>query len=268
MNSNPYNATVIGKIQLTPDLMILRVRTDSPRDSFKAGQYIKIGLLASESRSSNSVMPIDKINPELIIVRPYYIASVDSVTNEFEFYISQVKSGQLTPRLFNLSQGRRIWLDDKILGVFDINAVPNDKNLLMIATGTGLSPYISFLRSHIKEHKNSKIAIIHGAAYRWDLGYLSELNLLNEYFDNFSYHPTLIKADESWEGLTGYIENHIEAKYIENNLGMELSPEKTHVFLCGNPKMVKSVLNYLKDKGYDEHCHGNCDSLHVEQYTN
>lgn len=268
MNSNSYNAMVIGKIQLTQDLMILRVRTDEPRSLFKAGQYIKIGLHAYESRSSNSVMPIDKTAPEKLISRPYYIASVDSATNEFEFYISQVKSGQLTPRLFNLSQGKRIWLDDKILGVFDINSVPDDKNLLMIATGTGLSPYISFLRSHIKEHKNNKIVIIHGAAYRWDLGYLSELNLLNEYFENFSYHPTLIKADESWNGLKGYIENHIESQYIENNLDIELSPDKTHVFLCGNPKMVSTVLKYLKNKGYDENCLGNCNSLHVEQYTN
>ena len=267
MKQQPYNATVIGKIQLTPDLMILRVRADEPKQLFKAGQYIKVGLLASEPRSSNSVMPIERQNPEKIISRPYYIASVDSNVQEFEFYISQVKSGQLTPRLFNLSQGRRIWLDEKITGIFDLNSVPKESDLVMIATGTGLSPYISFLRSHIKDNKNRRMIVIHGAAYRWDLGYFSELNLLNDNFDNFSYFPTLIKIDDSWKGLTGYIEKHILDGFIENHTQIELNPEKTHIFLCGNPNMTESVSKYLAKNGYAEDCKGNCGSLHVEFYN-
>ncbi len=49
-----YNATVIGKIMITPDIMVLRVNTDTPRAEFESGQYTVIGLYGRESRSANS----------------------------------------------------------------------------------------------------------------------------------------------------------------------------------------------------------------------
>ena len=194
MENSPYNATVTGKILITPDLMVLRVRTDEPRIEFKAGQYTTIGVLACEPRSPNSVIPMEQIPPTELITRPYSIASANHETSNFEFYISQVKSGALTPRLFNLTQGRRMWVDKKILGIFHLNQTPPECNIVMIATGTGLAPYISFLRSHIVEHKEIKLAVIHGAAYPWDLGYNSELEFMKTAFSNFFYFPKIGRA--------------------------------------------------------------------------
>ncbi len=266
MAKESYNATVTGKILITPDLMVLRVKTDEPRDKFIAGQYTHIGLMASEARSPNSVMPVEDLPGNTMIKRPYSIASANFETRDFEFYISQVKSGHLTPRLFNLTQGRRMWVDDRILGVFDLNDTPRNANTVMIATGTGLAPYISFLRSHIKERSNSKLAVIHGAGYPWDLGYYSELEFINNSFDNFYYFPTLLKAEPSWTGLRGYIEEHLQSGILKEKAGIELDPDKTHFFLCGNPKMVDSVSNYLKDFNYTKHTDENPGSLHVEEY--
>lgn len=265
MRKSPYNATVTGKIMLTPDLMILRIRTDEPRDEFKAGQFTTIGLLASEHRSPNSVIPLDSVNPDSLIQRMYSIASAKNETRDFEFYISQVKSGQLTPRLFNLSQGSRIWVDDKIQGIFNLNETPKDCNIVMVATGTGLAPYISFLRSHVMEHKEIKLAVIHGAAYPWDLGYWSELTFIKNAFSNFYYFPTLLKPDETWTGLTGYIQKHLDAGILEM-VGIDVDPCKTHFYLCGNPKMVESVTEFLERHGYSKHCTEKPGALHVEEY--
>lgn len=265
MKSSPYNATVVGKILLTPDLMILRVRTDTPREKFDAGQYTTIGVLASEPRSANSVITLEQLPPDFLIKRPYSIASANHETSNFEFYISHVKSGQLTPRLFVLSQGSRMWVDEDILGVFRLKDTPKGCNIVMVATGTGLAPYISFLRSHIKENQDIKLAVLHGAAYPWDLGYYSELTFIQNSFDNFYYFPTLLKADKNWNGLTGYIENHLENGLLEN-VGIEINPEKTHFFLCGNPKMVESVSKFLEKYNYTKHSPNKPGSLHVEEY--
>lgn len=265
MTNSPYNATVVGKILLTPDLMILRVKTDTPRHKFEAGQYTTIGVLASEKRSANSIITLEQLPPDYLIKRPYSIASANHETQNFEFYISQVKSGQLTPRLFALSQGSRMWVDEEILGVFRLNDTPPGCNIVMVATGTGLAPYISFLRSHIKDHQEIKLAVIHGAAYPWDLGYYSELTFIQNSFDNFFYFPTLLKADKNWGGLTGYIENHLENGILEN-VGIEINPEKTHFFLCGNPKMVESVSKFLEKYNYTKHTSSCPGSLHVEEY--
>ena len=266
MLNNSYNATVSGKIQLTPDLMILRVRTDEPRNEFEAGQYTSIGLSGSELRAQNSVLPIEEVSEQELIIRPYSIASANHETHNFEFYISQVKSGQLTPRLFNLSLGSRIWIDNKILGVFSLNQTPDHCNIVMVATGTGLAPYISFLRSHLKEHSEIKMAVFHGASYPWDLGYYSELEFIKTNFSNFFYFPTLLKADESWTGLKGYIEKHLESNILQDVTGIELDPAKTHFYLCGNPKMVESITNFLSKFDYTKHTRKCAGALHIEEY--
>ncbi|HOV92548.1 MAG TPA: ferredoxin--NADP reductase [Candidatus Kapabacteria bacterium] len=261
-----YNATVVGKILLTPDLMILRVRTDEQRNEFKAGQYTSIGLLGKEPRSENSSVPLKEIGGDVMIKRPYSIASANNEINDFEFYISQVKSGQLTPRLFNLGLGDRLWVSNKIIGVFALHDVPDGVNIAMIATGTGLAPYISFLRSHIADHQNIKLAVIHGAAYQWDLGYYSELTFIQNVFKNFYYFPTLLKADETWTGLRGYIEEHLENGLLESKAGIEIDPKKTHFFLCGNPNMVATISNILYERGYTLHKTNEPGSLHIEKW--
>jgi ferredoxin--NADP+ reductase len=262
-----YNSTVIAKILINPDLMILRVKTDEPRDMFEAGQFTALGLLASEPRSQNSVMLPEVLREGMIIKRPYSIASANHETQNFEFYISHVKSGQLTPRLFNLSQGSRLWVDNKIWGVFKLNETPKDMNIVMIATGTGLAPYISFLRSHIKDNQGIKLVVIHGASYPWDLGYYGELKLMDSLFSNFYYYPTLLEAQpENWTGLTGMIEEHLANGLLEKESGVEVNPEKTHFFLCGNPKMVESVSSYLERFGYTKHTRKNPGAMHIEEY--
>ena len=59
MSKSKYNATVVGKILLTPDIMTLRVDTDEPRKEFSAGQYTILGLYGSEERSPNSSPEVD-----------------------------------------------------------------------------------------------------------------------------------------------------------------------------------------------------------------
>jgi ferredoxin--NADP+ reductase len=265
METSPYNATVVGKILITPDLMVLRVKTDEPRNEFQAGQFTNIGLMGCELRSQNSVIPMESVQDDFLIQRSYSISSANHETQHFEFYISQVKSGQLTPRLFNLVQGSRMWLDTKIFGIFQLNQTPKDCNIVMIATGTGLAPYISFLRSHMRENDNTKMAIFHGAAYPWDLGYLSELQFIQNTFPNFSYFPTLLKPDPGWTGLTGYIEQHLDSGILEEK-GIIVDPEKTHFYLCGNPKMVTSVCAFLEKRNYTKHTKKKLGALHVEEY--
>ena len=266
MDTSKYDATVIGKMLVTPDLMILRVRTDEERPDFKSGQYTVLGLYGFEGRSPNSTAETEPVDDDKLIMRPYSIASARSQTQEFEFYISQVKSGQLTPRLFALELGSRIHVGNRIIGVFTLADTPPDADIVMVATGTGLAPYISFLRSHVTDRPGSKMAVIHGAAKPWDLGYYSELTFLDRTFDNFYYLPTLTHADDTWAGYRCWIEEFLEEGYLLRDTGIVTDPEKTHFFLCGNPKMVESVSSILEEAGYTRHTRKQPGSLHIEGF--
>ncbi len=261
-----YNATVIGKILVTPDLMILRVKTDEPRTGFKAGQYTVLGLYGSEQRSVNSLPEGDACPADKVILRPYSIASATADTQQFEFYISQVKSGQLTPRLFALEMGARLYISTRIVGVFTLNDTPEDSDIVMVSTGTGLAPYISFLRSHVAERPGTRMAVVHGAAQPWDLGYYSELNFLAQTFKNFYYLPTLTHADETWTGHRLWIEEILTDEVLIKDTGIHMDPEHTHFFLCGNPKMVDNVTALLAERGYTRHTRRSPGALHIEEF--
>ena len=266
MDKSKYNATVVGKILLTPDIMTLRVDTDEPRKEFSAGQYTVVGLYGSEERSPNSAPEVDPIEPEKLLQRPYSIASATTQLQQFEFYISQVKSGQLTPRLFNLNPGDRLFVSNRIVGVFKLAETPPNQDIVMIATGTGMAPYISFIRSYLTTRPESRMAVIQGAAKQWDLGYFSELSFLEDSFENFTYIPTLTEADDTWNSHKLWIEELLEKEILKKEGGIEINPEKTHFFLCGNPKMVENVSAWLYDRKYTKHTRKEPGALHVEEF--
>lgn len=261
-----YNATVVGKTLVTPDLMILRIRTDEPRLEFRSGQYTVLGLFGSAARSPNSVPEVVQAPPDKMIQRPYSIASARTDTQQFEFYISQVKSGQLTPRLFNLEGGERLYTSKRIVGLFTLADTPAGCDIVMVATGTGLAPYISFLRSHIAGRPEIKMAVVQGAAHAWDLGYYSELAFLANTFPNFYYFPTLTHADETWTGLCLWIEEIFKQGIMEKESGVVIDPSKTHFFLCGNPKMVENLTAFLSKSNYTRHARRSPGSLHIEEF--
>jgi len=266
MDTPLYNATVVGKIMITPDIMIFRIDTDQAREEFEAGQNILLGLYGYEMRSSNSEPEVVPAEREKLIQRPYSIASAKNETRQMEFYISQVKSGQLTSRLFNLNIGDRLYVGTKISGHFRLDETPDGSDIVMVATGTGIAPYISFLRSHIIERPESKMVVIQGAAHRWDLGYYSELTFLEKTFANFFYVPTLTDPDDRWDGYQLSIEDLLRNDTLQNWFNITPDPERTHFFVSGKPEMVSNVSEWLHEFGYTRHHPDNPGELYIEEF--
>ncbi|NTW84051.1 MAG: ferredoxin--NADP reductase [Chlorobiaceae bacterium] len=261
-----YNATVSEKIMVSPDLMILHVEADEPRSEFEAGQYLLLGLYGHESRSSNAEPEEKPPQPDKLIRRPYVIVSERTERTQFEFFISQVRTGQLSPRLFNLEKGSRLHICGSNAGIFRLDETPDGSDIIMIATGTGIAPYISFLRSHIIERPESKMIVIQGGRHRWDLGYSGELTFLEKHYANFFYVPTLTDADEEWDGLRSNIEDLLRKDFIQNEFNITPDPERTHFFLCGNPEMVANVSEWLVGFGYRRHHPDSPGEFYVEEF--
>lgn len=265
MDKSRYNATVIGKIMVTPDLMIFTINADEERAEFEAGQHLLLGLYGCEERSPNSEPEFLAAEPDQLIKRPYSIASAKSETRQLEFYISQVKSGQLTSRLFNLNVGDRLFVGTKITGHFRLDETPDGSDIVMVATGTGIAPYISFLRSHLVDRPESKMVVLQGAAHRWDLGYYSELTFLEKTYANFFYVPTLTDADERWDGYRSSLEELLRNEVLQNEFNITPNPERTHFFVSGNPAMVAHVAEWLDGFGYTRNHPDEPGELYVEE---
>ena len=128
------NAIVVQKHELTPRLMILRIVANAWQlPDFCPGQFAVLGLPGAAQRYMLSEPEMPPADPHKLIRRAYSIAS-SSLTREYmDFYVGLVTSGALTPRLFNLDIGDRLWLSPKITGLFTLDDVPEGKNVVLIA---------------------------------------------------------------------------------------------------------------------------------------
>ncbi len=263
------NAIVLQVMQISPIMKVLRVTPiDWELPDFKPGQYVAIGLPPSSEKCAEATEEVVEPNPDRLIKRAYSIASSSHAKEYVEFYITLVHSGALTPRIFNLNIGDKLWLGKKFVGMFTMDQVDEDQNLILVATGTGVAPYMSMLRSDALKRKG-KIMVIHGAANSWDLGYSSELDLLQTITPNFSYIPTITvpeKEHSPWKGQTKFIQDLWAEGVVETEWGFKPTPENTHVFLCGNPKMIADMVEVLEKESFIEHNRRQPGQIHVEKF--
>jgi len=82
----------------------------------------------------------------------------------------------------------------------------------------------------------------------------------------FYFYPTILNADDSWTGFRCHIEDILESDILSKQAGIEINPEKTQFFLCGNPIMVESVTEFLKQFNYTKHTKKLPGALHVEEW--
>jgi ferredoxin--NADP+ reductase len=264
------NAVVDQKIELTPRLVILRVVADGwelPR--FEAGQYVVLGLPPSAPRCRLCKPELKAPPADKLIRRAYSIASSSLLDEYMDFYISLVSNGALTPRLFALNEGDRLWMSARAVGMFTLADVAPGKNVVLVATGTGLAPYMSMLSTHLDCGGTQKMAVLHGASHSWDLGYRAELETIQHLCSNFTYVPTLDRPDDEpvpWPGHTGWVQHLWETGVVADAWGFPPTPDTTEVFLCGVPGMVEQMLPMLTDEGFREHSHGQPGEIHIEKF--
>ena len=268
--SAELNARILRRAEITPELIILHVAPVGwELPEFTPGQFAVLGLPGSAVRHPLGDPEEETLDPERLIRRSYSIASGSVAREYLEFYVTLVRSGELTPRLFALREGDPIWLGRRITGSFTLDAVPPDRNLVLVATGTGLAPYMSMLRSGLLEDGRRRVAVLLGARHSWDLGYRGELSSLVRRFPQFAFEPTVSRPGEElvpWKGHVGYVQDLWRRGVIAERWGFRPSPENTHVLLCGNPAMIEDMIALLAGEGFEEHRKRDPGQVHAERY--
>jgi ferredoxin--NADP+ reductase len=265
---DPYNAAVVGREEINPQLLILRVRPAGNLFQFTAGQFGVLGLLAGAPRVAETAPEVPPPDPGKLIRRAYSLSSSSLERRYAEFFITLVPTGQLTPRLFVLKHGSRLYLGPKASGLFTLDKVAPEKAVVLIGTGTGLAPYVSMLRTMLAGGSRRKYVVLHGTRYSWDLGYRGELESLARLCPNFTYIPSITRRDQdpAFLGYIGRIPMLLEQGIVEKESGVVLDPAKTEVFLCGNPEMIQAVTTLLQARGFAAKGDNGSVNIHVEEY--
>jgi ferredoxin--NADP+ reductase len=254
------NSTLIGRIEVTPELLILQVRPDGGVPEFKPGQYVALGLPGSSARYAEALAEREVVAPDKLVKRAYSIGSSPSQREYLEFYIAVVPDGCLTSRLAALKPGDRLFTQPKVTGTFTAEEVAPERHLVLISTGTGLAPFMSMVRTESLWAPERRITIVHGVRYPSDFAYSDELLSLQSSGRNFEYLPIASRAGDDYGGRRGRVQKLFDDGVLTPH------PDRDSVFLCGNPAMIDDLEKHLQDRGFTLHSKKAPGTLHVEKY--
>jgi ferredoxin--NADP+ reductase len=242
---------VAGNRHWTQDLFSLQV--DAPDVKFVAGQFGRLALPAPPGHN------------EPMIGRPYSFVNPPH-EQPHEFYFIIVPGGPLSPRLAALAIGDPVWLAPRANGFFSIGEVAPADVLWCLATGTGVGPFLSMLRTPDPWQRFARVVLVHAVRHAVELTYRDVVAAIGRAHPGaFTYVP-IVSREHHAEALAGRIPAAIEDGRLEARAGVPLSPENSHAMLCGNPAMVEDTQKLLLTRGMRRHRRKEPGHVTVETY--
>jgi ferredoxin--NADP+ reductase len=191
------------------------------------------------------------------LLRAYSIASAN-YEETMEFFSIKVPNGPLTSRLQHLKVGDEIIVGRKPTGTLLVDYLVPGRRLYLLATGTGLAPFLSLIKDPETYENYEKVILVHGVRTVAELAYrelIEEELPQNEYFgelvlEKLVYYPTVTR--ESFHNQ-GRITDLITSGKLFQDLDLPpLSKEDDRVMLCGSPQLLDDMRVILKDLGFEE----------------
>jgi ferredoxin--NADP+ reductase len=208
---------------------------------FKNGHFLMIGLEV-EGRP---------------LLRAYSVASAN-YEEHLEFYSIKVPNGPLTSRLQHLKPGDQVIVSRKPTGTLVLSHLRPGKRLYLLATGTGLAPFMSMIRDPDVYEQYEQVILVHGVRYQSELGYsdyiqneLPQHEYLGEQVQKqLRYYPTVTREPFPNQGR---ITDLLRTGKLCADLGLPaLDPHADRVMICGNPSMLSELVQELDGRGFRE----------------
>lgn len=229
--------TLVEVQTLTPSLFTLRTNRDSGY-RFRAGQFARLGVY----KPSGS-----------IVWRAYSMVSAPH-DDFLEFFSIVVPGGEFTSELSRLRVGDQLLVDRQAFGFLTLDRFPDGRDLWLLATGTGLAPFLSILQDFEVWERFETIKLVYSAREEKELAYcdliasFGAMEHLAEHIHKLQFIPVVTR--EQVPGcLNARITTLIENGELERAAGLELTPEHSRVMLCGNPQMIEDTRAVLKARG-------------------
>lgn len=225
----PYAEQAVTGVHRWSD-KIFTFTTTRPEDfDFENGEFVTLGL-----------------RPEgKLIARAYSITSTKR-DDHLEFLSIHVPGGPLTSRLAQIREGDSVWVNTKSTGSLTLEHVLPGRHLFMLATGTGLAPFLSLVRGREVYEVFEKVILVHTVREVRDLVYREELESLAG--EQLRYVPTVTREDFPVQTRgaelfrTGELTRMLDLPPAD--------PEQDRIMLCGNPAMNKEMSAWLQEHGW------------------
>lgn len=268
---------VIEVTRWAPTLLSFKV-TRPDGFKFTAGQFVRLGIHGKdlqyfaqnhETKLITSETQDKPIDLDGYVFRAYSVAS--SPYDEFiEFFSVVIPEGEFTSKVNHIQVGDSLLLNTTPFGYLTLARyqlpLPND--LWLLATGTGLAPFLSILKTIEVWQQYQRIILVYSARTSQELAYQAEIDAIKSiYGDNgaaFVFLP-IVTREADYAGEKARIPNLILSGKLTELVGQKLDKERSHVMLCGNPQMVEDTKEALKSLGLTMNRRGE-GNIAVENY--
>ncbi|MCW5235742.1 ferredoxin--NADP reductase [Verminephrobacter eiseniae] len=191
------------------------------------------------------------------LLRAYSIVS-PNYEEQLEFLSIKVPDGPLTSRLQHIQAGDQIVVGKKPTGTLLIDYLLPAKRLYLLATGTGVAPFLSLIRDPDTYEKFEQVILVHGVRAVKELAYhdylaqeLPRHELLGEMVRRqFRYYPTVTREPFRHQGRPTTV---IDSGQLARDLDLPaLSPMQDRVMICGSPEMLRDLKQMMRERGFNE----------------
>jgi len=256
MTDSKYTRQTVTQVRTWVPGKLFSVRiTRDPAYAFQPGQFARVGLSA------------DLADPDAAptVWRAYSMVSAPR-EDWLEFYSIVVPQGEFSPRMAQLRPGDALYVDKTAFGFLTLERFPTGEHLWLLATGTGLSAYLSILDDPVVWQRFDRIVLAHGVRTADELAYRDEIAAWQAAAPGrLTYLPIATR-----EAVPGMPQARLTTLLADGGLaqqaGLALDPARARIMLCGNPDMLGEARKLLAERGFAPGRRGVPGNLAVENY--
>lgn len=230
--------TVLWSHRWTPSLLSIRVTRD-PAFRFTPGHYARIGIAGSTSAA---------------VFRPLSVASAPADAY-LEFFCSLIPGGEFSGRLASLRVGDPVEVERASFGFLTVDSLAPGTDLWLLASGTGLAPFLSMLRDPGVWAAFDHLIIVHSVRHATELAYADDLGRLAEKPPGTAARAALhylpvVTREPGASTLSERIPVLLASGSLTKAAGVPLDPAHSRVMACGNPEMTRDLRALLIERGF------------------
>jgi ferredoxin--NADP+ reductase len=245
-------AGVLAVRRWTPRVLSLLVRRPAGF-SFKPGHYARLGLADAAGA---------------IEWRPLSVVSA-TTDPHLEFVAVLMPEGAFSTRLARIQAGDTLRVDRAAYGFLTVDQLAPGTDLWLLASGTGIGPFVSMLRDPALWQSFDRLIVVHSVREVAELVYREEIatEIANHEGSRARCTYVPVVTREACPGaLSARIPRLIENGELTARSGIELHPAHSRVMVCGNPDLLKDMRALLSARGFQASRRGAPGQMGFEKY--
>lgn len=247
------SGVVTQRIDWTERLFTLQVK--APIKPYVAGQFTKLALFDQNGD---------------LIRRAYSIVNHPEHALGFQtmdFLIIADDDGQLSPMLNALNINDEIFVGENPSGFMTLKEIPTDKkDLWLLSTGTAIGPFLAILDTPELNKRFENLVLVHAVRKESELVYGEQIEHLKKKFNGQLRFIPIVSRECVDGTLQGRIPQLLTESILQQHANCPLDKERSFIYMCGNPDMVKDTSTALKGLGFEKHLRRKPGQFSSENY--